>query len=233
MNWPRDEALFLPRRALPLTTHGNPSHLPPVIARHIHHALAQVQEMQQLLETQRFHGFSGRARAAGGALALLGAIALGTGVLPATPRAHLLAWGAVLLLSLASNGGALLYWFLLDPVVDRNPRRLRPVLDAIPPLAVGAVLSAALILQGDPPLLFGAWMCLFGLANLTARHVLPRAIRLVGAFYLACGAACLLLPPDFLNPWPMGLVFFVGELSAGVILHLDGSRGPLRGPSLP
>jgi hypothetical protein len=72
--------------------------------------------------------------------------------------------------------------------------------------------------------LAGIWMCLFGLANLASRHVLPRQISQVGWFYIACGTACLLVSDiSFLNPWPMGIVFFLGEWAGGIILHFDGS----------
>ncbi len=45
-----------------------------MIANHIHHALAQVRELQQkILEGQRFKGYSGRARAICGVAALAAA----------------------------------------------------------------------------------------------------------------------------------------------------------------
>ena len=42
----------------------------------------------------------------------------------------------------------------------------------------------------------------------------------VGVLYLVSGAACLLSPSlEFTNPWPMGLVFFLGESIGGFILY--------------
>jgi len=197
-----------------------------MLAHHIHHALAQVQELQaRILEKQRFKGYSGRARALSGTLALLGAIAMGSSTYPATTTAHLAGWGAVFVIAFLLNYGALMYWFLFDPGVNRDWRRLKPVADVAPPLVVGGVFTLALVLREHHDYLVGTWMCLFGLANLASRHVLPRAICWVGLFYLLTGAGCLLWPNlTFINPWPMGLIFFIGEWTGGLILHFDGTR---------
>jgi len=144
---------------------------------------------------------------------------------PANAKAHLLGWGAVLLAALVLNAGALVYWFVQETSVHRNPRRLRPVLDVIPPLFVGGVMTAALVFRGSLDLLFGIWMLMFGLTNLASRHVLPRAINFVGLFYIFSGTAWILAPhTSFMNPWAMGFVFFAGELAGGLILYIDDKR---------
>ena len=106
---------------------------------------------------------------------------------------------------------------------------LKPALDALPALAVGAALTAGLILAGQYDLLCGAWMCLYGLAQVAYRQTLPGGIYLVGLCYILCGAAYLLFPAGtFMNPWPMGLMFFLGELAGGLILiHQELSRQKL------
>lgn len=194
-----------------------------VIARHIHHALAQVQELQyQLLEKQRFKGYSGRARAATGCAALTAAIVMSSASFPEKASWHAVGWGIVFLFGAVINFGALVYWFLLEP--KRDIRRLKPVVDACPALLVGAALTFVFLLDGNHRLLPGMWMCLFGLANLASRHVLPQAIFFVGLFYVASGIACLLAKGvAFTDPWPTGIVFFVGEWAAGWILHYDSA----------
>ena len=191
-----------------------------MIARHVHDALAQVKRLQSLiLERRFFEGYSGRARVLSGFAALGCACLLDSGLLPCTPAAHLAGWTAALLMALALNYGALAWWFLFDPEVRRNARLLKPAVDAVPALAVGAVLSAALIVAGQHRLLFGAWMSLYGLAQVAYRQSLPPGIYAVGLGYLLAGAVCLLAPAViFLNPWPMGIVFFVGELTGGAVL---------------
>jgi hypothetical protein len=96
---------------------------------------------------------------------------------------------------------------------------LIPAIEAFPALAIGAVTSVALVLHGEFSLLFGTWMSLYGLVHVVYRLSLPRANYGVGVFYMVSGAVCLLSPSlTFTNPWPMGLVFFIGESLGGFIL---------------
>jgi len=197
-----------------------------ILSHHVQDALDQVRQLQHtILERIRFHGFSGPTRAISGTVALFAAIVMSTPYYPQTRTAHLIGWGSVLAVALLLNGGALLYWYLHDRSVRLNPRRLRPVMDVIPPLFAGAALTAALIVHHELDLLFGIWMLMFGLANLASRHVLPRAINLVGLFYICAGVAWVITPAaSFMNPWAMGIVFFAGEWAGGLILYIDDKR---------
>lgn len=197
-----------------------------MVADQIHDALAQVRTLQEfIIERNTFKGYSGTARLIAGAAAVAGAVVLSLAPVPATPLAHLSGWGVVLGVALAANYAALVYWFLFNRDVRRNPLMLTPALDAVPALAVGAAVSLALIRNGQYDLLFGAWMCLYGLAQAAYRHSLPRGIYATGIFYLCCGAWCLVWPAvHFQQPWPMGLVFGAGEIAGGAILILDHRR---------
>jgi hypothetical protein len=201
-----------------------------MMAMHIHQALAQVRELKmRVINAQRFTGYSGRCRAATGTLALLAAVILNTNGYPRTPAAHLLGWGVVLVVSVIASYSAVLHWFLFNPDAQRDIRRLVPTVYALPPLAVGGILSVAMIRRGAYDSLFGTWMCLFGLANLTSRQILPKALWPLGLFYIGCGTACLFWPGlSFTNPWPMGIVFGIGEWIGGFIFHYhrmpDASR---------
>lgn len=194
-----------------------------MLISHIHQALAQVHELQQkILERQRFKGYSGRARAISGTLALIAAVVMASPYFPKTLFAHAVGWGTVFVLAILLNFGSLIYWFLFDPQVKRDFRRLRPTLDVLPPLVVAGVLTWTMMQHGQHQYLVGIWMCLFGLANFASRHVLPKKICQVGLFYILSGTVCLLVPGiSFLNPWPMGIVFFIGEWAGGIILHFD------------
>ena len=193
---------------------------------HVQEALANVRELKQaVLERQRFRGYSGPARAASGCIALAVALAMSMDFFPARNLAHILGWGSVFIVAFLMNGVAVIWWFFHDPVAQRDFRVLKPVLDVAPPLAVGGILTAVMILHAQYQYLFGIWMCLFGLTNMASRMVLPRMIWGVGVFYLAAGALCLLAPDiQFQNPWPMGIVFFAGECVGGLVLHVDGTR---------
>ena len=188
-------------------------------------ALRQVRELQKkILEKQKFKGYSGRARAISGTLALLASGILASPYWPSTPIAHLAGWGTVFGLAALLNFGAILYWFLRDPRANRDIRRLKPVVDTLPPLIVGAILTFVLTREQLHNWLFPVWMCLYGLANLASRHVLPSAISAIGWFYIIAGSLLLLLgPPSFMNPWPMGIIFFAGEWMGGIVLHYDES----------
>ncbi len=186
-------------------------------------ALRQVRELQQkILEKQRFKGYSGRARAISGTLALITAAILASPYWPPTYTAHLTGWGTLFASALVLNFGAILYWFLRDPRAKRDIRRLKPIVDTLPPLLVGSILTFSLARQQMYSWLFPVWMCLFGLANLASRHVLPPANSAIGWFYLVAGGLLLFIgPPPFLNPWPMGIIFFAGEWMGGIVLHFD------------
>ena len=189
----------------------------------VHEALRQVRELQQkILEKQKFKGYSGRARAISGTLALAAAIAMATPYWPQTESAYLLGWTIVFALSVILNFGAILYWFLVDPQAKRDVRRLRPLSDTLPPLCAGGILTYALISHALYGWLFPIWMLLYGLANLASRHVLPRQIQWIGWFYILAGSLLLLTGcTNFLNPWPMGIIFFAGEWMGGIVLHFD------------
>jgi hypothetical protein len=192
-----------------------------MIANHIHDALGQVRRLQEvILEKRRFAGYSGRARILSGSVALAGAGIMSSGWMPAGPDSHLVGWGCVLAMALVMNYGALAVWFFSDPEVRRNPMMLKPAIDAVPALAVGAFLTLALLDGRQFDMLPGTWMCLYGLAQVAYRQSLPSGIYLVGLAYITCGAG-LLLASDFAftNPWPVGSAFFLGELAGGCVLY--------------
>jgi len=138
---------------------------------------------------------------------------------PATPVAHLVGWGIVCATCVLVNYLFLVYWFMFDEEVRRSPVTLKPALDALPALATGGALSAALVSTGNYDLLFGSWMCLYGLAQSAYRSSLPSEMYVIGIAYILCGIYCLLSPlTSFMNPWPMGLVFCAGEMVGGTIL---------------
>jgi len=190
-----------------------------MIANHIHDALGQVRKLQELiLERRQFTGYSGTARILGGTLAVLGCAAMG--FFKESPGIQLAGWVSILAAALLLNYGALLLWYIQLPADRRRLSMVSPALDAVPPLAVGAILSAALLLRGYPDLLFGTWMCLYGLAHTHSRAALPKGNWFLGIYYLACGAFFLLWPGiTFANPVPAGLVFLVGEWVGGTVFY--------------
>ena len=193
------------------------------IASHVHDAIRQVRDLRRrVLETERFTGYSGQTRVVGGVVALLAALVMSRPWYPRTVEAHLAGWAVVAGTAVVGNYSALLIWFFFNPRMRPDIRRLVPTVDAFPPLFVGAALTISLILAGQFDLLFGVWMCLYGLANLSSRRVLPRAMWPLGAYYILSGCVFLFWPGgSFTSPWGMGLVFFFGELVGGFIFHCN------------
>lgn len=194
-----------------------------MIANHIHDALDQVDRMKaMILNRRRFRGYSGLARMFGGAAALGVTIILNRLAVDQNPLTQLKGWMILLGSALLLNYGGLAYWYFRHRRTRNVLMELRPALEVVPALSVGAFLSLALVLREEYNLLFGVWMCLYGLAHMGYRHTLPRGIIAVGFFYQIAGIACLLAPTlSFLNPWPMGVVFLIGETAGGWILRED------------
>ncbi len=195
--------------------------------QHIHQALSEVRELRRrILDKQRFKGYSGRARALSGCLALLGAALVGLNYVRATETAILGVWAAVCTAAILLNYGAVLYWYLNDGEAGRDARRLRPLWDVVPAFLFAGALTAVVVWRGDFDYLYGIWMGLFGLASLSSRHSMPPGIVWVGWFYLLAGIVCLAVPSvTFHSVWVMGIVFFIGEWMGGLVLHFDGRKG--------
>jgi hypothetical protein len=173
-----------------------------------------------ILEKRQFKGYSGTARIISGTVVLLGSTLMRSSIYPATEFSHLAGWLVVMGIALALNYGALILWYIQLPDDERKSIRVRPVFDAFPALLTGGVLSVALLLRGYPDLLFGVWMCCYGLAHTSCRRDLPQGNWFLGIYYMLCGAFFMLWQgSSFLNPWPMGMVFLVGEVAGGIIFH--------------
>ncbi len=191
-----------------------------MIANHIHDALGQVRRLQELVLARRhFRGYSGKARLFCAMAVLIGTLVMSSSKFPVTPQAHLVGWGIVMMVALFASYAALALWFLFDPQSGRNLRALKPAVDAVPALAVGAILSVALIVRHNYDLLPAVWMMLYGLAQTAYRQSLPIGIWFVGLGYIACGVIYLTIPQvSVTTPFPMGIVFFTGELIGGWIM---------------
>jgi len=186
----------------------------------INDALDQVRQLQSIcLTKQKFYGYSGKARLFSGVFALLVALVLHLRFHGASELTHFKAWGILAVVSIVTNYLALLLWFLYDDDVQREPRRLRPAIEALPPFAIAGVLTMAFFLNQSWMYMVGTWMLCFGLMNLASRNFLERAIGWVGLYYVVAGTFLILAPTvPFTNPWPMGIIFFAGEVIGGLIM---------------
>ena len=192
-------------------------------------ALGRVAELRaKILESQKFRGYSGRARAIGGCAALAGGL-----VLEGVPEGgrHIalpLVWGAVFAFAFALNYGAVLRWWWNLSSEERARSPLSPALENLPVFIVGGLLTAHMVFNGHHRVLTGLWASVFALTHFTAKYALPRAMRYVGWWYVAGGAVLLAWPDTaFAEPLLPALVFFLGEWAGGWILFRAHHRGGL------
>lgn len=186
----------------------------------LNQALEQLREIKaRVVEAQLFRGYSSKARLAGGVLAFLSAVIMSTPWFPGDVAWHVLGWGSVCAAAMVLNFGALLLWFLRLHSGQRKLHMLRPVLDVLPPLVLGAILTSALLSRQQYDLLFGTWMCCYGLVNAGSRHSQPQEIFVLGWYYILAGVLMLGMFSElpFTNPWPMGVVFALGETAGALI----------------
>lgn len=186
----------------------------------LHEALDRVADMRaRILESQKFRGYSGRARALGGCLALIGALVIGLVPQGVEHVALPLVWGAIFIGAFGLNYGAVLVWWLRLSKEERARSPLGPALENLPVFVVGGALTAHLVVFGFPQSLTGMWAAVFSLTHFTAKYALPRGLRLVGWWYVGAGCA-LLFFPDVAWEYPVlpGLVFFLGETAGGWLI---------------
>jgi hypothetical protein len=180
---------------------------------------------EQLARGSEFRGYGPATVATTGLLALLAATAQSVWLSASSPgeARYLQLWGVT---AAASFG------LIVLEAVFRSRRAhgglalsmLQSALEQfLPAIVAGGLLT--LILPGATPanvwMLPGLWQIVFSLGVFASCRLLPRAMFVVGVWYLFCGLGCLaLLGPDrSLSPWAMGVPFAVGQLSvAGILL---------------
>lgn len=103
----------------------------------------------------------------------------------------------------------------LDVPLISGPGR-KFALGLLPPIAVGALLTAALLRVGDPSLVPAVWLLLYGTGIVAAGSFSVPIVPLQGLAFLALGAAALLAPAggDLL----LGLGFGVVNIAFGIVI---------------
>lgn len=168
---------------------------------------------RRLITSQVFLGYSGWARFSGAFVALVGALILSSGDYQGNLNAHIFGWGSICAIAFCLNIGSVLVWqYRIGRL--KNIDSYLPLLDIVAPFFIGAIGTFALISNGMENMLFGFWMCLYGLLHTSTRHTTVKGIYWLGWYYLLSGTYFLLSSPLplFVEPMPMGVVFFIGEL---------------------
>ncbi len=155
-------------------------------------ALADLHFIRRTMErASTFTAFSGWG------LALIGAITLGAGwwANRRTGReSWLFAWLALAVISMAI--AATTTWWkarrMQQPLLASPARRF--ALGLLPPLAAGAIVTAALVKYGHFELLPGVWLLLYGAGVVTGGAFSVRIVPAMGFAFMALGVAALLGP---------------------------------------
>ncbi len=91
------------------------------------------------------------------------------------------------------------------------------VLSFSPPMAVGAVLSVALVRLGLPGYLPGVWMLLYGAGVVSAGTYSVRIVPVMGASFMALGAIALFTPQSF-DVWLLAAGFGGLHIGFGTLI---------------
>lgn len=84
------------------------------------------------------------------------------------------------------------------PLFSGPGRRL--ALSLTPPLVAGALLTAVLFQSGEPALLPGVWLLLYGTGVVTGGAFSVKIVPVMGLCCMAVGAAALLAPTGWADP---------------------------------
>lgn len=189
-------------------------------------ALVQIAEIRrQMAKNDVFRGYRSAPVAFSGLLALVGAVAQTRLVAdPLTdPTLYISVWMAMAVLSVAAVAtemGVRMVWTHDWKYLE--PTRLA-VEQFLPPMIAGLLLTVILVRQSPEhlALLPGLWQVLFSLGIFASARLLPKAIFLIGGFYLFSGVTVLIWARDgfSLEPWCMGVPFALGQFLTAVILY--------------
>jgi hypothetical protein len=189
-------------------------------------ALAEISAIRgQMARASEFRGYGPATFAGTGLLAVAAAAAQAAWL--KEPAAHIPAylglWIGVAAVSVALIG---------FEMVTRSRRMhsdlagemIRAAVEQFLPAGVAGVLVTAMLCRFAPHslgLLPGLWQIIFGLGVFASCRFLPRAMVLVGIWYLAAGLTALACSADAraFSPWIMGAGFGIGQGLVALVLQ--------------
>jgi hypothetical protein len=200
--------------------------------RDLDRALADISEIRsQIARGAEFRGYGAATLAATGLVAAVAALVQARWLPGAVhaPIAYVELWSAAAGISLIVIG---------IETVARSHREhsgmaqemILSAAEQFLPAGIAGVLLTAVLLRFAPETLWmlpGLWQVVFALGVFASCRFLPRAMLLVGGWYLASALACLVLArgANALSPWAMGAPFGLGQLMVAAILQVHAWRG--------
>ena len=132
-------------------------------------------------------------------VALSGMIALAAGaaqrVLHPDPIAFVVIWSVAAALGFGINFAVVARTYGASPRHWERSLAFAALLDLIPAMMGGALLTCAMIWTDRIALLPGIWMVLFGTGVMASRRHVPRGCAWIGAAYVVAGVATIVLLP--------------------------------------
>lgn len=188
-------------------------------------ALAEISAIRsQMARAADFRGYGPATFATTGLLAMLAAAAQALWIDPATQLdAYLALWMATAAVSVAIIGYEMvgrsrrIHSALADEMIGSAVRQF------LPAAVTGGLISVVVLrfAAASAWMLPGLWQVVFGLGVFASCRFLPKAMVLVGGWYLACGLGCIAFAggAHAFSPLAMGVPFGVGQLMIAAVLR--------------
>jgi hypothetical protein len=198
-------------------------------------ALAHVSEIQEhLARTEVFRGYRSLTVGFSGIVGLVAAMAQAAWLPRPTERlgSYLAIWIGAAAINVVVVGIEI--WSRSRTARTALARRttIIAVEQFVPSMVAGALLTLIIANRASDSawMLPGLWAIFFSLGIFASCRLLPRAVSVVGAWYLITGTLALMSGQgDFaLSPWIMGITFGLGQLSAAAVLYLSLERFTVR-----
>lgn len=190
-------------------------------------ALAQVSEIRDhLARTEVFRGYRSITVGFSGLVALATATAQACWLPQPMERigAYLALWFAAAAINLVVVGIEIWYRARVARITLTRQTTVFAVEQFLPSLVAGGLLTVVIVERASQSIwmLPGLWALLFSLGVFASCRLLPRAVSIAGAWYLAAGILALACGQGdaALSPWIMGATFGAGQLLTAVILHI-------------
>ncbi len=196
-------------------------------------ALTQIAEIRtRIAETERFRGYRAVPVAASGvAAAVAGFVQSRLKVDPVLNLGdYLTIWVSTAAIAALIAGSGI--WLRFHSGVDRLAREMTwlAVGQFAPCLGAGALVTIAIVRHAPEhaALLPGLWQVFFSLGVFASCRLLPKAIALIGIFYLIAGVYNLMQShgDSAFAPWSMAIPFGLGQFGTGALLYWKLERDP-------
>jgi hypothetical protein len=194
-------------------------------------ALAQVSEIHEhLARTEVFRGYRSATIGFSGLVGLAAAMVQASWLPQPTERlgTYLALWIGAATINVVVAGVGVWSRARMAGMALARRTTIFAVGQFLPSLVVGGLLTLVIVERAGESawMLPGLWALVFSLGVFASCRLLPRAVSIVGAWYLVCGVLALAWGQGeaALSPWIMGITFGAGQLLMAIILYVTLER---------